>query len=59
MLVRCLERQKARLEGLCLVSRDGRVTSLLEVTRLDRLLDVAPDLDEALRRVSSGAGPSG
>jgi anti-sigma B factor antagonist len=52
VLVRCLERQKLQLERLCLVSGDSRVLSLLEVTRLDRVFDVVPDRDQALKRVS-------
>src|SRR4051812_2619124 len=50
-LVRCFEQQKARLQGLSLVSDDSRVTSLLEVPRLDRLLEVFPTSDEAIARV--------
>lgn len=52
VLVRCLERQRLQQEGLCLVSSDKRLLSLLEVTRLDRVFDVVPDLDRALGRVS-------
>ncbi len=52
VLVRCLERQKLQQENLCLVSSNSRVLSLLEVTRLDRVFDVVPDVDRALKRVS-------
>jgi anti-sigma B factor antagonist len=50
-LVHCFERQRARLERFSLVSTDSRVTSLLEVTRLDRILEVCPSRAEALTRV--------
>ena len=50
-LVHCFERQRARLERLTLVSADSRVTTLLEVTRLDRILEVFPTRAEALARV--------
>lgn len=50
-LVRCFERQRARLQRLSLVSTDSRVTALLEVTRLDRILEVYPSRTEALARV--------
>jgi anti-anti-sigma factor len=50
-LVHCFERQRARLERLSLVSTDSRVTALLEVTRLDRILEVYPSRAEALVRV--------
>jgi anti-sigma B factor antagonist len=54
-LIHCFERQKLRMEGLCLVARDSRVTTLLEVTRLDRILHVAPDREQALRYVTDSA----
>jgi anti-sigma B factor antagonist len=54
-LIRCFERQKLRMEGLCLVARDSRVTTLLEVTRLDRVLRVVPDREQALRYVTGRA----
>jgi anti-sigma B factor antagonist len=54
-LIRCFERQKQRMEGLCLVARDSRVTTLLEVTRLDRVLRVVPDREQALRYVTGRA----
>jgi anti-sigma B factor antagonist len=54
-LIRCFERQKRRMEGLCLVARDSRVTTLLEVTRLDRVLRVVPDREQALRYVTGRA----
>jgi len=54
-LIRCFERQKLRMEGLCLVARDSRVTTLLEVTRLDRVLRVVPDREQALRHVTGRA----
>lgn len=50
-LVHCFERQRRRLAGLSLVSADSRVTTLLEVTRLDRILEVFPTREEALARV--------
>src|SRR4051812_2446643 len=54
-LIRCFERQKLRMEGLCLVARDSRVTTLLEVARLDRILHVVPDREQALRYVTGRA----
>jgi len=54
-LIRCFERQKLRMEGLCLVAADSRVTTLLEVTRLDQVLRVVPDREQALRDVTSRA----
>src|SRR3954471_23558286 len=54
-LIRCFERQKLRMEGLCLVARDSRVTTLLEVARLDRILRVVPDREQALRYVTGRA----
>jgi anti-anti-sigma factor len=54
-LIRCFERQKLRMEALCLVARDSRVTTLLEVTRLDEVLRVAPDREQALRYVTGRA----
>src|SRR3954447_1379293 len=54
-LVRCFEQQKRRLQGLSLVSSDTRVRALLEVTRLDRLLQVFPTRDEAIARVLDAA----
>jgi anti-sigma B factor antagonist len=50
-LVRCFERQRAKLQRLSLVSTDSRVTALLEVTRLDRILEVYPTREGALARV--------
>ena len=50
-LVHCFERQRARLERLSVVSADSRVTSLLEVTRLDGILEVFPTREEAIARV--------
>ena len=47
-LVHCFERQRARLEGFAVVAADSRVTTLLEVTRLDRLLRVFPTREAAL-----------
>jgi anti-sigma B factor antagonist len=52
-LVRCFEQQKTRLQRLSLVSNDSRVTALLEVTRLDRLLEVFATRDEAVARVGN------
>ena len=52
-LVRCLEQQKARLQGLSLVATDSRVTSLLEVTRLDQVLEVFPTRGDAIAHISS------
>ena len=59
-LIRCFERQKQRMEGLCLVARDSRVTTLLEVTRLDQILHVVTDREQALRYVTgrADAGPA-
>jgi anti-anti-sigma factor len=54
-LVRCFEQQKTRLQGLSLVSSDSRVTSLLEVTRLDRLLEVFPTRDAAIAHVANAS----
>src|SRR3954454_21239077 len=54
-LIRCFERQKLHMEGLCLVARDSRVTTLLEVTRLDRVVRVVPDREQALRYVTGRA----
>jgi anti-sigma B factor antagonist len=54
-LIRCFERQKLRMEGLCLVAQDSRVTTLLEVARLDRILRVVPDREQALHYVTSPA----
>jgi anti-sigma B factor antagonist len=51
-LVHCFERQRARLERLGLVASDARVRTLLEVTRLDRVLRVFPTRDEAVAYVA-------
>ena len=53
-LVHCFERQRSRLQGFAVVADDSRVTTLLEVTRLDRLLKVFPTRHEALASVASG-----
>lgn len=53
-LVHCFERQRARLERLSLVSADSRVTSLLEVTRLDRIFEVFETRADAIERVRAG-----
>ena len=50
-LVRCLEQQRMRLQGLTLVSTDSRVTTLLEVSRLDQVLRVFTTRDAAVARV--------
>lgn len=51
-LVRAFERQRLAGESLALVSEDSRVTMMLEVTRLDRVLRCYPSRDEALAAVS-------
>jgi anti-sigma B factor antagonist len=50
-LVRAFERQRLAGEGLALVSDDSRVTMMLEVTRLDRVLRRYPTRAEALEAV--------
>ena len=52
-LVRALERQRLAGGSLALVSDDGRVAMMLEVTRLDRVLDRYPTREEALAVIES------
>ena len=51
-LVHCFERQRARLQRFSVVADDNRVRSLLEVTRLDQLLNLYASRDEAKAFVS-------
>ena len=51
-LVRALERQRMAGGTLALVSDDSRVAMMLEVTRLDRVLDRYPSREEALAAVA-------
>ncbi len=51
-LVRAFERQRLAGESLALVSDDSRVTMMLEVTRLNRVLHSYPTRDEALAAVA-------
>src|SRR3954464_15385462 len=57
-LIRCFERQKLRMEGLCLVARDSRVTTLLEEARLDQSFASYRGRDQALRYVTDRPGRS-
>jgi anti-sigma B factor antagonist len=51
-LVRAFERQRLLGSSLALVTDDARVSMMLEVTRLDRVLRHYPTLDEALAAVA-------
>lgn len=51
-LVHCFERQRVRLQDFAVVASDSRVTTLLEVTRLDRVLKVFPSREAALAAVA-------
>jgi anti-sigma B factor antagonist len=54
-LVRAFERQRLAGSQLALVSDDSRVSMLLEVSRLDRLLRLCRTRAEALVAVGDGA----
>jgi anti-sigma B factor antagonist len=51
-LVRAFERQRLMGSTLALVSDDSRVTMMLEVTRLDRVLQLYRTRDEAVAAVN-------
>jgi anti-sigma B factor antagonist len=53
-LVRAFERQRLLGSSLALVTDDARVSMMLEVTRLDRVLRHYPTREEALAAVAEG-----